>query len=141
MVVSGCLRAEKFTEQDRLLSAAEMIAALYEFRTIAVAEDRGDIYDVNPGTRVQWTEVRSYTGLTGPEVRVEWQPVFEAALKRRGLLGVLKGKEKPSEWKARMGRPDAQLTDANREMLTEGTSLSAAATSAVIAQHDGDPEP
>lgn len=88
----------RITPEDRLLSAAEMMAALFEHRTRLVAEDRGEILDINPASRVQWTETRAFTGLNGPEDRVAFQAPWEAALRRRGLLGVLRGRVQPSEW-------------------------------------------
>lgn len=120
------------TPHERLLVAAELAAAVYEQRTIAVAEDRARIDEIAPESRVGWTEIRTrWLGTKGNVVteRIFWQPIFEAALQRRSLLGVLRGKELPSAWLARSAPRDmpwtGRVTDANREMLTEGTSLSA----------------
>lgn len=100
------------TPRERLLVAAELAAAVYEKRTIAVAENRAEISEVHHGYRVPWSEIRSRWLAPGaPEEspvdqRVEWQPIFEAAMKRRGLLGVLKGTVKSEEWySARLHAP------------------------------------
>mgnify|MGYP001571125143 FL=1 len=102
--------------EDRLLSAAEMMAALFEHRTRLVAEDRGEILDINPASRVQWTETRTYTGLNGPEDRVAFQVPWEAALRRRGLLGVLRGKVLPSEWLAGRERADEDARTSSQQL-------------------------
>jgi len=86
--------------------AAEVAAALFELRTVKVAEGRGEIHDVNPASRVSWSEVRSCWLREGNvvEERMAFQPAFEAALRRRNLLHVLKGRKGAAEWWNRMGR-------------------------------------
>jgi hypothetical protein len=87
----------------RLRSAAFEAAKLYEERTYKVAANTADINEVHPGSRVPWSEVRSRWLPDGNVVedRVRWQPLFEASMKRRALLGVLRGKVSASEWVAK----------------------------------------
>lgn len=78
----------------RMRKIAFDMAAIFEVRTRAVAAGSGDVTIAHPHYRVSWHEV----GLSGPNDRVAFQPAFESALKRRGLLGVLRGTISSVEW-------------------------------------------
>ena len=82
-------------------TAAEWAAQLFRERTILVAENRAQVLDIVPETRVSWHEINRAHGLSGPDDRVAFQPYFNRAVKRLGLWQVLKRKELASVWWAR----------------------------------------
>jgi hypothetical protein len=90
-----CKLGGKVNPRQALLEhAAEEAAKLFEKRTNAI--DRGDvIYHIEeliPENRVQWSEVCHYWGLGGKHVvqdNIDFQPLFRAALKKRGMLKIL----------------------------------------------------
>ncbi len=82
---AGMLRVRLFEERVRQLAKQGSAGGL-------IASVRS-IHDILPETRVPWSEVCARWGLGGPTIiedRLAFQPMFEAALKRRGLLAELK---------------------------------------------------
>lgn len=82
--------------------AAEWAAELFESRTVEFATGGGSVHYAHPAYRVSWHEiVGRFPGMSGPTARVEFQTAFDAAIKRRGLLRVLRGTQTASDWYAK----------------------------------------
>lgn len=82
-----------------LEEAADYAAYLFAERTARI--ERGESVhpeEIPPETRVQWSEVTAkYPELADPILRVDFQKAYEAALRKRGLLGVLKGRKRRTD--------------------------------------------
>ncbi len=91
------LHAPDMTTADRIELAARWAAVRYAERTVAVAENTAPVHDVSPAYRVTWSEVREQFDLTVAQ-RAAFQPAFEAELRKRGLLSVLRGRRTAREW-------------------------------------------
>jgi hypothetical protein len=82
---------------ETLQKAAEWAAELYESRTIEVAKGTASIHYVHPAYRVGNGEVADKFGFSYTDLP-EYQPLFHAALRRRGLYSVMKDWEKSLDW-------------------------------------------
>lgn len=79
--------------------AAEWAAQIYFDRTVALAEGGGSTLDVHPAYRVSWHEITGqFPYMNGPDERVAFQLYFEDAIRKRGLIKVLKGQETALDW-------------------------------------------
>ena len=76
-------------------------ADLYKQRTIDVVQDKADVYSISAYTRVGWNELCSlFPELRNDIVnnRIDFQPLFEKEIRKRGLWKVFQGKETSSQW-------------------------------------------
>ena len=93
----------------KIKEAAEWAAAEFERRTRIIAADPNaktySIYWVSPDARVSWHEICSHFDMqvAGMLDRVDFHPAFIKAMRKRGLLPVLRGKMKSDEWVAKHG--------------------------------------
>ena len=81
--------------------AAKRAAELFEHRTMLVATGQTrNVNDLLASSRVRWSEVVSW--IDGPVCntgdRPTFQKRFEEALRKRGLLKVLRSKQTAEDW-------------------------------------------
>lgn len=85
----------------KLQEAVTWAVELYRQRTVEVATNpKVSMYYVDCTSRVSWHEVAAKFDFIKECVnyRLDFQPVFEEAMKQAKLFKVLKGKESAKEW-------------------------------------------